>query len=230
MQFFIIVLLVCLFIFLFCVYFLAKDDLILLRKGVSMESFFNVIFLGTMVCIFTSRLFYGLFHVKNILLNPFVFLLFPYFPGLSLTGGVIGGGIFVLYIHLTNKKQLPLGRMFDFCSVGFLITMPVGILGYFMFAEEKFSLVRTISLMAVYIVLFSIFWKIFLPKMLSGKFKHGTISFLFLIFYTIISFSANMVEDFKQMLTLENSILLAIFVVAIAGLIKQELLTKIVKR
>ena len=125
MQFFILVLLVCLFIFLFCVYFLAKDDLILLRKDVSMEKFFNLTFLGTIFCLLSARLFYGIFHATTILLNPIVLLLFPYFPGLSLVGGVIGGAIFFLYLYFVKKKQLALGRMFDFCSIGFFVTFPL---------------------------------------------------------------------------------------------------------
>src|SRR3990167_7333740 len=97
MQFFILVLLVCLIVFLFCVHFLAKDDLILLRKDVSMEKFFNLIFLGAIFCLLSARLFYGIFHATTILLNPIVLLLFPYFPGLSLVLGAIGGAICFLY-------------------------------------------------------------------------------------------------------------------------------------
>lgn len=222
MQFFIFVLLICLFIFLFCVYFLAKDDLILLRKDVSMEKFFNIIFLGSLICLLIARLFYGVFQAKNIILNPFVFLLFPYFPGLSLVGGVIGGGIFFLYLFLNKKKQLPLGRIFDFCSIGFLVTLPVGILGYFMFAEEKFSVIRTISLMVVYVVLFMIFWKLFLPRMLSGKFKDGTITFLFIICFSIISLISHAIGNFKEIFFLENIILSLMFVASVSALIWQE--------
>lgn len=229
MQFFIFVLFVCLFIFLFCVYFLGKDDLILLRKDVSMEKFFNIIMLGSLICLISSRLFYGLFHATNILQNPLVFFLFPYFPGLSLVGGVIGGGIVFLYL-LSKKDKFPLGRIFDFCSMGFLTALPVGILGYFMFSEEKFSVVRTIGLMTVYIVLFTIFWKIFLPRMFSGKFKDGTITFLFLICFSIISFVSNIMGNFKEIFSLENIILSVMLVASVSALVWQEkLLTKFKK-
>ncbi|MBI2028772.1 MAG: prolipoprotein diacylglyceryl transferase [Candidatus Levybacteria bacterium] len=230
MQFFIFFLVVCLFIFLFCEYYLAKDDLVFLRKNISMERFFNIIFIGSLFCLLGARFFYGLFHAKQILLNPFVFLLFPYFPGLSLVGGVIGAVVFYLILSLNKKNPLPLGRMSDFFSVGFLITLPVGFLGYFMFAEEMSSLIRTISLMAVYIILFAIFWKIFLPQMLNHKFKDGTITFLFLVCFSLVSIISNTVRDFKEILTLENVIFLIMLISSLVFLIMQEnLLSKVFK-
>lgn len=196
-----------------------------------MERFFNIIFAGSMVCLFTSRLFYGIFHAKNILLNPFIFLLFPYFPGLSLIGGVIGAGVVFLYLYKVQKKQLPLGRMFDFCSIAFLVTLPVGFLGYFMFSEEKFSIIITISLMIAYTALFSIFWKIFLPKMISGKFKDGTVSLLFLICFSLVSLASHAIANFKEIVSLENAVLLVMFLASCAAFVWQEkLLEKIKKR
>lgn len=230
MQFFVFVLLICLFIFLFCVYSLAKDDLILLRKDVSMERLFNIIMLGSIICLFAARVFYGLFHARNILLNPLVFLLFPYFPGLSLVGGIIGAGIVFLYLFVNKKKLLPVGRIFDFFSIGFLAALPVGILGYFMFSEERFSMVRTISLMVVYIVLFLIVWRLFLPRMLNGKYKDGTITFLFLICFFLISFISNILVDFKQIFALENIVLMIAITASIVFLVRHEsLLSKIQK-
>lgn len=195
-----------------------------------MERFFNIIMLGSLICLFTARIFYGIFHAKNILLNPFVFLLFPYFPGLSLVGAILGAGIVFLYLSLNKKKQLPIGRIFDFCSIGFLITLPVGILGYFMFSEERFSLVRAVSLMAVYTVLFSIFWKIFLPRMLNGKFKDGTITFLFLMCFSTISLISNIVGNFKQIFSLENIILSIMLVASIIALVGQEKFVEKIKK
>lgn len=228
MQFFILVLVICLFIFLFCIYFLSKDDLVLLRKDVSMEKFFNTIFIGVLICLIFARFFYSLFHAKQFPTNPFVFLLFPYFEGLSLVGGVIGAGILFLYLSFGRKKLLPLGRMSDFCSIGFLITLPVGFFGYFMFSQDSFSLIRTISLMVVYTILFSIFWKLFLPQMINGKLKDGTITFLFLICFSLVSFISNIIGNFQEILTLENMILSIMFLVAVVSLVTNEkLISKI---
>src|ERR1035437_1315616 len=97
MQFFILVLLICFFVFLYCVHVLANDDFIFLRRDVTMDKIFNIIFLGALVSIFFSRFFYGL-SAKNILSYPFTFLLIPYFPGLSLLGGVVGAGAYLLFL------------------------------------------------------------------------------------------------------------------------------------
>ncbi|MDP2649635.1 MAG: prolipoprotein diacylglyceryl transferase, partial [bacterium] len=134
MQFFILVLMVCLFIFLYCVYVLANDDFIFLRRDVTMEKLFNMIFLGAFISLFGSRLFYGFFHAKGILVNPLVFLLIPYFPGLSLLGGVVGAGVYFLFLAKRKENSLPLGRISDFFSIAFLISLPIGFLGYFMFS------------------------------------------------------------------------------------------------
>ena len=232
MQFFIFVLAICLFVFLYCVYLLANEDFIFLRKDVTMEKLFNIIFLGGLVSLFVSRLFYGLSHASNILVNPFVFLLFPYFPGLSMLGGVVGAGVTFLFLA-RRKNTLPLGRMSDFFSIAFLVTLPVGFLGYYLFSEDSFSIIRAGSLVITYLVLFVIFLRFLLHRLLSGKLKEGTITFLFLICYSIVSLVANAfpkinIPDFFK--NFENLIIIVILIASVAFLIKQEnLLSKIQK-
>lgn len=230
MQFFILVLAICLFVFLYCVYLLANEDFIFLRKDVTMEKLFNIIFLGGLVSLFVSRLFYGLNHAANILVNPFVFLLFPYFPGLSMLGGVVGAGVVFLFLS-RQKNTLPLGRMSDFFSIAFLVSLPVGFLGYYLFSEDSFSIIRAGSLVVTYLILFVIFLRVFLPQLLNGKLKEGTITFLFLICYSIVSLVGNAlpkinIPDFFK--NFENLILIAILLSSIGLVVKQEnLLLKI---
>lgn len=231
MQFFVFVIIICLFVFLYCVYLLSNDDFIFLRRDVTMERLFNIIFLGGLISLFFARLFYGFFHAKNILLNPFVFLLFPYFPGLSLLGGVLGA--VATFLLLTRKKNpLPLRRMSDFFSIAFLITLPVGFLGYFMFSEDGLSVSKTASLVITYLILFVVFLRFLLPQLLNGKFKEGTISFLFLISFSLVSLVSdaftkiNFLAFFK---TPENLILIAILIASLVFLIKQENLLRKIK-
>ncbi len=233
MQFFVFVLLICLFVFLYCVYLLANDDFIFLRRDVTMERLFNIIFLGSFSCLFFARFFYGFSHAKNILLNPFAFLLFPYFPGLSLLGGVLGAGVTFLFLRARRKNPLPLGRMSDFFSIAFLITLPIGFLGYFMFSEEGFPVIKAGSLVVVYLILFIVFLKFLLPQLLNGKFKEGTITCLFLICFAVLSLISNahpklnILDFFKN---LENLILLAVLIASLVFFIKQEgLLSKVKK-
>lgn len=223
MHFFILVLLICLFVFLYCSYLLAHDDFIFLRRDVTMEKIFNIIFLGSLCSLFFARFFYS-FHAKSILANPFVFFLFPYFPGLSLLGGVFGAGIFFGFLA-RRKNPLPLGRMSDFFSIAFLVTLPIGILGYFMFSEDSFSAIKAGSLVVAYLILFVIFLRFLLPQLLNGKFKEGTITFLFLISFSIVNLISNtflkinFLDFFKNP---ENIILILILVASIGLIVKQE--------
>jgi len=224
MQFFIIVLLICLFVFLYCVYLLANDDFIFLRRDVTMERLFNIVFLGSLFSLFFARLFYG-FHAKSVLANPFVFLLFPYFPGLSLVGGVLGAVVVFLFLATRKKNSLPLGRMADFFSIAFLVTLPVGFLGYFMFAENGFSAVAAGSLVITYLILFIIFLRFLLPSLLNGKLKEGTITCLVLILFSGISLVSNLfpkinILDFLR--NFDNLMLVVILIASAVFLIKQE--------
>lgn len=231
MQFFIFILLICLFVFLYCVYVLGNDDFIFLRRDVTMEKLFNMIFAGSLVSLFTSRLFYGFFHSGTIFANPLVFMLIPYFPGLSLLGGVIGAGAYFLFLASRQGKTLPVGRICDFFSIAFLISLPVGFMGYLLFAEKSIGIVRVGGQAAFYFVLFIIFLKFFLPKLLSGKFKEGTIAFLFLICFSLTNLISNVfakisiLEYFKNF---ENIILILILLLSSWMLIQHEdLLLKI---
>lgn len=232
MQLFIFVLLICLFVFLYCVYLLAKDDFIFLRRDLTMERLFNIIFLGSLSCLFFARLFYG-FHAKSILANPFVFLLFPYFPGLSLLGGVLGAGVFFGFLATNKKNPLPLGRLADFFSIAFLATLPVGFIGFLMFSEDGFSVLRTGSLVITYLILFVIFLRFLLPQLLNGKFKEGTIALVFLISFSVVNLISNaflttsFLDFFKNP---ENPILIVGLIVSSVFLVKQEdLLLKLKK-
>src|SRR3989344_7996860 len=166
MQFFIFVLLICLFIFLYCVYVLTNDDFIFLRRDVTLEKLFNLIFISGLTGLFVARFFYG-FSAKGIFANPLVFLLFPYFPGLSLLGGVVGIGVYLLFSMKRRENPLPLGRICDIFSIAFLISLSIGFVGFFMFSEESMGTVKLGAQAVAYFILFVIFLKFFLPRLLN---------------------------------------------------------------
>ncbi|MDP2637507.1 MAG: hypothetical protein Q8P26_00405 [Candidatus Levybacteria bacterium] len=225
MQFFILVLLICLFVFLYCVYTLANDDFIFLRKDITMEKIFNIIFLGSLSSLFISRVFYGLFNGGEIFSNPLVFFLFPYFPGLSLLGGVVGGGVGFLFLATRKKNQLPLGRLADFFSIALLITLPVGFLGYFMFSEDGFPFIKASALVFTYLILFIIFLRLILPQLLNGKLKEGTITYLFLICFSVVSLISNAFPKFNLLSyvkNFENMLLILILFLSLGMLMKYE--------
>ena len=130
MQFYILILLLCFVIFLFCLHFLARDDFIFLRKNITMEKIFNLAFLLAFVGLFSSRLAFVLLDFHTIYFNPLVFFIFPYFPGLSLAGGMLGSVGFLLYF--ASLQKLPFQKLFDFFSLSFLSAVSTGSLGLFL--------------------------------------------------------------------------------------------------
>jgi hypothetical protein len=224
MHFFIFILLACLFIFLYCVYVLANDDFIFLRRDVTMEKVFNIIFPGSLVSLLIARIFYGL-SAKSIFANPLHFILIPYFPGLSLLGGIVGIGIYLFYISKRRENSFPIERMCDFFSIAFLISLPLGFLGSFLFPESSVEMIRLGAQALAYFILFIIFLKFFLPKLLSGKFKEGTITLLFLISFSFINLVANAflrINILEYLKNFENIILIAVFFTSLGMLIWHE--------
>jgi phosphatidylglycerol:prolipoprotein diacylglycerol transferase len=118
MIFFITNLFICFFIFLFCLYLLARDDFILLRKSITLEQIFNYAFISALIALLSGRIMYVFFHPSLQYLNPLIFLIFIYFPGISVVGAIIGVIIFLFFI--SRKKKVPRGRIYDVFSLSFL--------------------------------------------------------------------------------------------------------------
>lgn len=219
MNFFILVLIACFLVFLYVVYFLSHDDFVILRNDVSMEKIFNAAFLFSFVSLFSARLFYVLFNPQPVFLNPLGFLLFPYFPGLSLSGGLLGGFLFLLFF--LKIRNLPIGRIFDFFSFAFLVSSPIGFFGYFLLSGQRLSLNFLLSFILI-LVLTGLFIRFLLPLSLSGKLKDGSLGIIFLISFSGIFFLINIILNSKLVLSLENIILLGISIALSIPLLRQE--------
>ena len=231
MNFFIIFLLLGLFISLFAAYYLSRDDLILLRKDVTIEKIFNLAFVVFFAGLFFARLFYGILYSAKIFSNPLKFFLFPYFPGLSLTGGITGG-ILMLFL-ICRSKNLPTGRIFDIFSISILSCLSLGYLGCFFLSDQNLLSVKPILLIVFYIVLFYVFIKYIHQYLLKGILKDGSGGLLFLISFSAISLIVNIADKFKNNPFLgkpENPILFMILVLSAAAFIKAEKLIKFPQR
>lgn len=230
MQFLAFVLLISFFIFLFPVFLLSRDDIIFIRKDVTTERVFNIAFILFAVSILFARIFYVISNPNLDFLNPLVFFLFPYFPGLSLAGGA-GGGILFLLI-LSKFKKLPSGRLFDIFSISAMCSLPFGLLGYFLMSGENIFSARLIVLFLIHVIGLIFFLKILLPKMLSGRFKDSTVGFLFLIFFSIVFLVDNALGRAGNMFSLgiEDLILILMLYTSVVFLFRQEkLFTKLKK-
>ena len=230
MHFLVLVILLCFFIFLFSIYLLTRDDFVLIRKDITVESAFNIAFITLVFSVLSSRILYIILNPSSDFLNPLVFLLFPYFPGLSLLGGVVGAVLFLLF--LCKHKKFPTGRLIDFFSISFLSALPIGTIGYFLLRQQNLFTIAPISLVLVSIVLFFVFIKILLPHLLSGRLKDGTSGLIFLICFASISLVGNFIGRVGNLLNLglEELILTILLYTSLVFLFRQEkLLTRLKK-
>ncbi len=179
----ILILLPAVFVFLYALYKLVKDDYVFIRKGITLEQAFDFAFISLWVSLIVSRLTFLLLHYqsgKNIFLQFFSLK----DPGLSLVGSVIGGTVALLV--LGKYKKIPLGRIGDFFSLSFLFALPVGYLCSALFVPRN-ELLYALLNVVLYFLLMMFFVQFLKPKLMSRSLKEGTLSILFLIFFSIIS-------------------------------------------
>ncbi len=185
-------LLLFLIIFLFSLYVFSKDDFVLLRKNVTQNTIFDFAFLTGIVGLFFSRLVYVLSHFSPLFLNPLVFFVIPYFPGLSFAGLLLGGAATVYLLAI--RKKVPVGRVFDIFSFALLITSTISFLeNAVVHVLHKAYLVAgaygilTILLCSTYVVAHGIFIK--------SSWKDGKISLLLL---SVIALAAIIGEEVRM--------------------------------
>ncbi|HVZ58209.1 MAG TPA: hypothetical protein VG935_00440 [Patescibacteria group bacterium] len=221
MQLLILVLIFCLVVFLFSLHVLAKEDLIFVRKNVTLEALFNLAFYTAGVGLLSSRIVYLILHPSRGFFNPLVFFLFPYFPGLSLVGGIAGATAFVFAYR---RKKLPNGRIFDFFAMALLASLPFGFFGYELLNNFA-DLFVGILLPIIYIVMLLFFVKVLLPLNIRGEIQDGSLGFFFLLIFSFTNLLAKFVrtKNWLTILTQVDVILLVLlFIAALVILILQE--------
>src|SRR6185312_9578343 len=112
----------------------------LLRRNVSLEQVFDSAFLMAIFALLIARIVFVGLHFKTDYLNPLVFFLVPYFPGLSLAGGLIGSLAFLWFY--TRFFKIPTGRIVDIFSVSFISAFSSGlfILGILSIVQKAYLL------------------------------------------------------------------------------------------
>lgn len=212
MQF--LVLLPAFFVVLYALYKLTKDDYVFIRRNISHEQMFDIAFIVMWVSLIFARIVYFIYHPitdKNIFLTFFS----PGEGGFSLIGAVLGG---ILGLYIIGKyRRVPLGRLFDFFTLAFLIALPVGFLGsaiLFRSLELYFILGNA----AVYLLLTISFMKFLYPKLLNRTMKEGSISIFFLLFFSLISFVVSLIDvsnGFHFQLTIQSILPIGLFVLSL---------------
>lgn len=211
MEYLIIVLFLCLIVYFFSLHVLAKEDLIFVRKSITLEALFNLSFIVMGIGLLISRLTFVLLNPSSLYLNPLVFLLFPYYPGLSFIGGV-GGAIIALWL-IGRKRKFPTGRIFDFFSLSLLAALPLGFLGTHLLLglRDVFSGILMPIIFLATVIFFS---KILLPLNVRGEIKDGSLGYLVLMIVSFTLLLANILKtssDFQFFFGIENVLYIVIF-------------------
>jgi hypothetical protein len=222
MQFLILVLLVCFFIYLFSLYRLSHDDFVFIRKTISMEMISNITLWTAFISLVVARIIYIFSFPKPVFFTFLGSVLFPYFPGLSLVGAVLGGSIFLsLYCFY---KKIPLGRMLDFSAVSLLFSLPLGFL-YIYFVSGRHTYILASLIFYIIFLLFTIF--VSLPLLTMGKIKDGVLGLLFLVIFSLFTIIINIfVENFKFAYSIENIILFSGLIFSLSLLIYKQFIGK----
>lgn len=224
-----IILAVCFFIFLYVLYYFSHDDFVVIRKDITMERIFNLAFVTGVVALFSSRLFFVLFNNNLKFLNPLLFFALPYFPGLSLIGGLLGGSL-LIYAYC-NFKKLPIGKMFDLFIKSFIFVLPLGFLITFIILLFKTSLFFNILFISS-ILLLALFTKIIFPFSSRGEVEDGSVGLIFMAVFSLLYFLIKMFLDIKNFsfLDLENIVLLISLFLSLILLINQEIMDKFLRK
>jgi prolipoprotein diacylglyceryltransferase len=213
--------LVTLLIFLFCFYTYAKDDHYFIRKGITLEQLFNSLFVSIFCSILFGRLAYVLFHPSVKYFSPLVFLLIPYFPGISMTGGVIG--LFVSMFIQARRRKIHAGRILDYISLAGLISIPIGLFINFLFQGRK-DMMQGVYIPIAYIVFFIIYQRLLFPRFSRGALKEGSMSSFFLIIFSLLALLQDVIMLYRKdvLLKTEDFVAMGIFFIASFFLIRIE--------
>jgi|SRR5581483_81845 len=212
---------ICLFTFLFSLYLLVREDYILFRKNVSLETVFNIAFIILLLGLISARLFYVAFHFKRIFLNPLVFLHILNYPGLSLIGAIIGPLlVFLLYYR---SKKLPLARLSDIFMLAFLFALPFTLLPSIITKNININFLISIVFFILYIIISYIALRLFL----KWKTQEGRIGVYILITFCCLSLAYHFLLDKTKIISIfsgEELMLLLLLVFSLFLFIKQSLI------
>ncbi len=219
------ILLVAFFLFLFFLYYLARDDFVIIRKDIALDKIFTMAIISGIVTLIFARFFFVIFNFKQIYLNPLVFLAIPYYPGLSLIGGVVSGEVFV-YMYALFKK-MPVGRLTDLFTMAFIGVFPIAYMFHIFLLLGRESALENVIFVSAIVLLF-VFTKLLFPFASKGEIRDGTLALIFVLILAFIYFTGKLfldVKDFSFMMP-ENIFILVTFFVSLILIINQELINK----
>jgi hypothetical protein len=215
-----LVLLPLVFIFLYCLYKLIKDDYVFIRRSFYPEQVFDIAFGVLLISLIISRFSYLVLHFQGA--NIFTLFFSTKNGEFSFIGAIIGG-LIGLYL-MAKYKKVPLGRIFDFFTLAFSVTLPLGLLLQTLFIPKSALLLHFIMI-GLYMILTLIFFRSLYPKLINRTLKEGSLTILFLMFLSIILLLISLLASFKHIntfLTIQNGVVVSMFIFSTVLMIKQE--------
>lgn len=216
----IVVLIPAFILFLYYIYKLVKDDYVFIRKNISLEQIFDITLIVTGVSLIFARLFYFFFNTQY-LQNIFLEFFSTSFPGLSFFGGLIGGAGTLFVIG--KYKKMPLGRLFDFFTLSFVVALPLGFAGAASLARD-FTLLSYLGNTVVYLI-FAVFCvKYVHPKLTSRELKEGILQVVFFVFISLVLLINTILlrEEGKiTLISIESVVIFLFFLLSMVLFLKQ---------
>lgn len=111
------------------------------KRGYEKEFIVNLVFNTVIVGLIGARVYYCLFHFHYYLKHPLEIIQI-WKGGLAIHGGILFGGIFVIYY--CKKHQVELLRMLDIIVVGVILGQAIGRWGNF-FNSEAYGEITTLT-------------------------------------------------------------------------------------
>lgn len=194
---------------LYIFYKLVRDDVKLISLKLTESVIFDMFLSTFLVSILGGRAIFVISNLSSFPISPLNFILIPYHPGLSVTGTVSAGLIFLL-VFLKRKHILKI-RIFDLAA---LSALPIFVLGFL----GKLHLIE----MLVFAILSFFLVRSYKDPMAFPRINfQGSILSIFLAVYSLVIFVGFVP---KKLLTLDSLLAIITFTFAIyllgRGLIK----------
>ncbi len=140
-----------LFLSLFTLFALSKNDFVLLRRGVTVPNIFDTSFVGILVGLVSARVFYIFDTFLFSYFNPIQFVHIFLYPGVSLLGFYIGFFSAVLYFYLRKKA---FARAIDLYTISFFfIFVAYLVYGILAFGNDIFRILHLILSLMFFILM-----------------------------------------------------------------------------
>ena len=219
------ILVIALIVLFFSVYAFSQDDFMFVRKNINLNVIFDTLFLVFFSSLIFARIVFVLFHFNPRFLNPLVFFVVVYFPGLSLVGGLLGG--ILATVAICTSSKIPTGRFLDILSMSFLASYSLGFYPLwlsFTAIKGKFQIPYVFAFVA-YILLFLFIKYVFVKVLL----KEGSITALFIfVFGLLYSIFILLDKTIKNIVFLESEgvILITLIIFSLVYFLRSEKLLK----